>query len=601
MRVLIDHGRGMTFLASDGVQPSNEGRGYVLRRVIRRAIQHADRIGLYPNREAGPLTDLHALVVDMFGPQHPALVEQRSVVADLLRAEEERFLRSLDAGSALLDGILADTPAGGVVAGDAAFQLHDTHGFPVELTEELAGERGFSTDRARFDELMREQRERARAAAGSSSQPTEQAAAFVRSGAASSFVGFDALELETRITALEPIKDDDHGQRVLLKLDRTPFYAEGGGQVADAGDIVGPTGIAVVDAVLRFDSDQVIVATVDGTIAVGETVTARVYPEHRLPTQANHTATHLLHAALRDVLGDHVRQAGSLVDPDRLRFDFSHTSGMSADQLAEVERIANEHVAAGEPVAWEEVDIDTARERGATMLFGEKYGDRVRMVSVGDGSWSLELCGGTHVSNTAQIRQVLLVGESSVGSNTRRLEALTGEGAVRWLRDRADAADAAARTLGVDIERLADRAQELQQANRRLEKELSALRSGGALEAALAARVDSGPFAVVAYRDDSLGSDELLDLADRLKGKLGSGAVVILGSAADGDKVSLLVSAADDAVKAGAHAGNIVKAVAGIVGGGGGGRPNMARAGGKDASKLDEALIAGRDEVAKLA
>ncbi len=601
MRVLIDHGRGMTFLASDGVQPSNEGRGYVLRRVIRRAIQHADRIGLYPNREAGPLTDLHALVVDMFGPQHPALVEQRSFVADLLRAEEERFLRSLDTGTKLLEGVLAETPAGGVVAGDAAFQLHDTHGFPVELTEELAGERGFTVDRGRFDELMQQQRERARAAGGSGTLPTEQAATFVRSAPAGEFVGYDSLEVETRIAALEPITGDEAGQRVLIKLEQTPFYAEGGGQVADAGDVVGPHGIAVVEAVMRFDGDQVIVATVDGVLATGDAVAAKVYPEHRLPTQSNHTATHLLHKALQDVLGDHVRQAGSLVEPGRLRFDFSHTSGMTAEEIAQVERIANERVAAAEPVTWEEVDIDTARERGATMLFGEKYGDVVRMVGVGDGSWSLELCGGTHVENTGQIGTVLVLGESSIGSNTRRIEALTGEGAISWLRERADAADAAARTLGVDIDRLQERADELQKANRRLEKELSALRSGGALDAALAERVDAGPFAVVAYRDDSLGGDELLDLADRLKGKLGSGAVVILGAADGTDKVSLLVSAADDAVKAGAHAGNIVKAVAGIVGGGGGGRPNMARAGGKDASRLDEALAAGRDEVAKLA
>jgi alanyl-tRNA synthetase len=600
MRVLVDHGRGMTFLASDGVQPSNEGRGYVLRRIIRRAIQHADRIGMYPDRAAGLLAELHALVIEGFGGHHAELAEERTFVAELLRAEEERFLRSLDAGSALLEGVLAETAAGGTVAGETAFLLHDTHGFPVELTEEIAGERGFTVDRAGFDALMRAQRERARAAAGSSSHPTEQAAAFVRSAPASEFVGFDDLTVATTITALEPVRDDAAGQRVLLKLERSPFYAEGGGQVADAGAITGPGGRATIESVLRFDTDQVIVATLDGTLAVGDEVAAAVDAAQRTATQSNHTATHLLHAALRDVLGDHVRQAGSLVEPGRLRFDFSHPSGMTAEQLERVEQVANLYVARAEPVTWEELDIEAARERGATMLFGEKYGDRVRMVSVGGGEWSLELCGGTHVSNTAEIRQVLLLGESSVGASTRRIEALTGDGAVRWLRERAEAADAAARTLGVDIDRLAERAGELQRANRRLEKELSALRSGGALDAALASRVDTGPFAVVTYRDDSLGGDELLDLADRLKGKLGSGAVVILGSAEGGSKVTLVVSAADEAVKAGAHAGNIVKVVAGIVGGGGGGRPNMARAGGKDASKLDEALAAGRDEVTRL-
>ena len=600
MRVLVDHGRGMTFLASDGVQPSNEGRGYVLRRIIRRAIQHADRIGMYDSREPGVLAELQAIVIDQFGADHPALVQQCAHVGDLLAAEEERFLRTLDKGSAMLEGELAQIDAGGVVAGDVAFQLHDTYGFPVELTEELAGERGLTVDRARFDDLMLEQRERARAAAGSGSLPTEQAAAFVRSAPGSVFVGYDEVEVETMVTAIEPVAGDDDG-RVLLKLGRSPFYAEGGGQVADDGTITGEHGRATVETVMRFDGDQVVVATLDGTLTTGDAVTAQVDPHHRLPTQANHTATHLLHAALRDVLGDHVRQAGSLVEPGRLRFDFSHTASMTPEEIAAVERIANAHVAAAEPVAWEEVDIETARERGATMLFGEKYGDVVRMVSVGDGSWSLELCGGTHVSNTGQIGTVLVLGESSVGSNTRRIEALTGEGAVRYLRDRAHAADQAARTLGVEIPRLPERVEELQRTARRLEKELSALRSGGALDAALAARVDTGPFSVVAYRDDSLGGDELLDLADRLKGKLGSGAVVILGSADSEGKVSLLVSAADEAVKAGAHAGTIVKAVAGVVGGGGGGRPNMARAGGKDASRLDEALVVGRDTVANLA
>ncbi|MCW2924106.1 MAG: alanyl-tRNA synthetase [Thermoleophilia bacterium] len=600
MRVLIDHGRGMSFLASDGVQPSNEGRGYVLRRVIRRAIQHADRIGLYPQRQVGPLRELHALVVDTFGAGHPALVEQRAFVADLLEAEEERFLRTLDAGSALLDGVFAETAPGAPVAGDAAFQLHDTHGFPVELTEELAAERGHGVNRARFDELMTQQRERARAAAGSGSLPTEQAAAFVRTAPASEFRGYDELELDTRVTAIEPVRGDEAG-RVLVKLAQTPFYAEGGGQVGDAGSVTGPRGRATVDAVLRFDGDQVLLATLDGQLDADEEVVAAVDVAERAPTQANHTATHLLHAALRDVLGDHVAQRGSLVEPGRLRFDFSHPSALTAEQLAEVERIANEHVAAAEAVSWEEVPIDAARERGATMLFGEKYGDVVRMVSVGDGAWSLELCGGTHVANTGQIGTVLLLGESSVGSGTRRVEALTGSGAMRWLRTRAEAADQAARALGVDVERLPERALELQRSTRALERELSSLRSGGALDAALGAREETGPFSVVAWRDDSLGGDELLDLADRLRGKLGSGAVVILGAAEGADKVTLLVSASEDAVKAGAHAGNIVKAVAGIVGGGGGGRPNMARAGGKDASRLDEALAAGRAEVAKLA
>ena len=447
---------------------------------------------------------------------------------------------------------------------------------------------------------MHEQRERARAAAGSGSLPTEQAAKFVRDAARSEFVGFDELAVETTITALQPVDGDDAG-RVLLKLERTPFYAEGGGQVADAGTITGARGRATIEAVLRFETDQVVVAVIDGVLEAGEAVRAEVDRNERLATEANHTATHLLHAALRDVLGDHVRQAGSLVEPSRLRFDFAHNAAVTPEELAQVEAIVTRHIAAGEAVAWEELPIDVARERGATMLFGEKYGDVVRMVSVGDGAWSKELCGGTHVDNTARIRQVLVTNESSVGGGTRRIEALTGDGAARWLRERAEAAVLTSRVLGVDVDRIAARADELQKTTRRLERELSALRSGGAVDAALQARVDAGPFAVVAHRDDALDGDELLELADKVKGKLGDHAVVILGAATSDGKVALVVSVAPGAVTAGAHAGNIVKQVAGMVGGGGGGRPNMARAGGKDASKLDEALVAGRELVESLA
>jgi alanyl-tRNA synthetase len=593
IKVLIDHGRGMSFLASDGVAPSNEGRGYVLRRVIRRAIQHADRIGMYPERTPGLLRELHARVVEAFSDHYPELATHRATVADLLHAEEERFLRTLDNGQALFAGEIAQLGDAKTFPGDIAFQLHDTFGFPIELTDELAGEAGKQVDRARFDELMHEQRERARAAAGGSSLPTEQAAKLVRSVERSAFVGYDELSVDTTITAFEHVDGGD-GDRVLIKLARTPFYAEGGGQVADAGTITGARGRATIEAVLRFETDQVIVAALDGELEVGEAVRAEVDGTERAATESNHTATHLLHSALRDVLGDHVQQKGSLVEPSRLRFDFSHTGAMTPEEIAQVEQIVARHIASGETVAWEELPIDEARERGATALFGEKYGDVVRMVSVGDGTWSLELCGGTHVDNTARIRQVLVTHESSVGGGTRRIEALTGDGAIQWLRERADAAVAASRVLGVDVDRIAERADELQRTSRRLEKELSAARSGGALEAALQARVEVGPFAVVAHRDDSLSGDELLDLADKVKGKLGANGVVILGAATADGKVALVVSAAEAAVGDGAHAGNIIREVATIVGGGGGGRPNMARAGGKDAAKLDDALAAGR-------
>ncbi|MBC7461668.1 MAG: alanine--tRNA ligase [Thermoleophilia bacterium] len=602
MRVLVDHGRGMSFLASDGVTTSNEGRGYVLRRIIRRAIQHADRIGIYgADREGGVLAELHARVVDSFGDQYPQLVEHREAVAAIINAEEERFLRTLDKGLASFTQTIAALPVGAAFPGDEAFQLHDTYGFPVELTEELVGEAGRSLDKARFDTLMQEQRERARAASGGGSLPTEQAAKLVQSVAKTEFVGFDELSIETHVVAVEPVKGGD-GSRVIIKLERSPFYAEGGGQVSDAGTITGPQGRATIEAVLKFETDQVVLADLDGTLAVGDPVVAAVDADERHATERNHTATHLLHAALQQVLGDHVAQKGSLVEPSRLRFDFSHPSAMTPDELAAVEAIIIDHVAAGEPVDWREVDIDAAREAGATMLFGEKYGDVVRMVSVGDGSWSRELCGGSHVTNTAQIRGVLVTHESSVGGGTRRIEALTGDGAARWLHERADAAVAAAQVLGVtEFDELPSKVDELKRSVARLERELSALRSGGALDDALAARVDAGPFVVVAHRDDSLTGDELLDLADRLKNKLGGGSVVLLGAALEDGKVALIVSVGDEAIAAGAHAGNLIKQVAGVVGGGGGGRPNMARAGGKDPRKLDEALAAGRAAVEQLA
>ncbi|MCW2950660.1 MAG: alanyl-tRNA synthetase, partial [Thermoleophilia bacterium] len=586
MLVLVDHGRGMTFLASDGVTPSNEGRGYVLRRIIRRAIQHADRIGMYgADRKPGLLAQLQDKVIEQFADHYSELAEHRDAVAAILTAEEERFLRTLDKGLASFTATVESLPPGAAFPGDVAFQLHDTDGFPVELTEELVGEHGRTLDRARFDQLMHEQRERARAAAGGGSLPTEQAAKLAQSAAKSLFVGFDELTTETHITAVAPVAGGD-GDRMLLKLERSPFYAEGGGQVADAGTITGPSGRATIEAVLKFESDQVVLAHVDGSLSVGDPVVAAVDADERHATERNHTATHLLHAALQQVLGDHVAQKGSLVEPSRLRFDFSHPAAVTAEELAAVEAIVTDHVAAGEPVDWREVPIDTARAAGATMLFGEKYGDVVRMVSVGDGSWSRELCGGTHVRNTAQVRGVLVTHESSVGGGTRRIEALTGDGAARWLRERAEAAVATANVLGVtDVEQLPDKVEELKRSVTRLERELSALRSGGALEYALATRSDAGPFAVIAYRDDALTGDELLDLADRLKNKLGDGAVVLLGAALDDGKVALVASVGGGAIKAGAHAGNLVKSMSVLVGGGGGGRPNMARAGGKDPAK----------------
>jgi alanyl-tRNA synthetase len=396
------------------------------------------------------------------------------------------------------------------------------------------------------------------------------------------------LQNETTVTALQQLDDE----RYLVKLAQSPFYAEGGGQVGDQGKFESETGHAAVQAVMRYDNDQVIVASIDGTINVGDTVKTEVDWLLRSATEANHTATHLLHKALRDRLGDHVHQAGSLVAPDRLRFDFTHQQGLTAEDLIEIESVVNDQIAKGATVGWQELDIEEARKAGAMMLFGEKYGDRVRMVDVGNG-WSRELCGGTHVHSTGQIQLMKITSETSVGAGVRRIEAVTGVGAIVWLTSRADAAEAAAVAASTSIERLAEKVEDLVATNRVLEREITKLRSGSVLDDALASAVEVEGFKVVAFRADALDGDELLDLSDRIKGKLGS-AAVLLGSGSGDDSVQLVANLTEDAVRAGLKAGDVIGKVAKMVGGGGGGRPNMARAGGKDPSKLDEALDAGR-------
>jgi alanyl-tRNA synthetase len=587
LRILADHGRSMTFLASDGVAPSNEGRGYVLRRVVRRAVLQADRIGLVNAVDGSVLEQLTGQVVAAFGDQYPELVEQRKTVVALLAAEEERFLQTLASGSALFNGIVEHAKSTGTTAvpGADAFKLHDTYGFPVELTEELAVEAGLTIDRDEFDRLMQEQRERARAAAGGGDIPADVVAAFARSHVKTEFIGYSTMEVTTKVAASQAL--DDGVQ--LIKLQQSPFYAQGGGQVSDTGTLDGPSGRGRVTDVVRFEDDQVLVVEVDGSLGTGDDVTARVDPTHRLPTQLNHTATHLLHRALRDRLGDHVRQAGSLVAPDRLRFDFAHATALTADELDDVERAVNAHIALGEPVNWSEISIDEARERGAMMLFGEKYGDRVRFVEVGDG-YSRELCGGTHVNNTSRIQLFVVTGESSVGADARRIEAVTGDRAIQLLRERARAAEAAASELNVPVEQLAEKAAELAKRARVLERELSSARSGSSLEEALGAVEEIDGVSFVVFRDDALTGDELLELSDRLRGKVAG----MLLASANGDKVSLVASMDDCGLERGGHAGDLIKRIAPVVGGGGGGRPNMARAGGRDVAKLDDALAEGR-------
>jgi len=564
-RVLADHGRAMTFLAADGVAPSNEGRGYVMRRVVRRCIQHGSRIGL----ESPFLAPLAEVVVQLLGPAYPDLVEHAREIREILSAEEERFALTLTTGMRLFDEVLERSPDG--ISGDDAFRLHDTYGFPLELTRELALEHGLPVDEDGFGELMARQRDRSRTG---KADELQRAAAFAReAGFSTVFVGFEKTEVLTQIGALESVGDG----RFLAKLRESPFYPEGGGQVSDQGVIESEAGSrADLAAAFRLGDDQVLLFEGEG-FAAGDRVAASVSWPVRFPTMANHTATHLLHEALRQVLGEHVKQAGSAVRPDKLRFDFSHGTPLGEEQRELVESLVNERIFENHPVRTFVTPIDEARRLGAMMLFGEKYGEVVRVVEV-EGV-SRELCGGTHVSTTAEIGAFKILSESSVGSATRRIEAVTSGAAASYLFER----EREAGRLRAELE--AER-----KAWGRLERQLRA-GAGQADEIVsrlVADAVDVAGVRIVTGDVGEMDADALLDLSDRVRQKA-EPATVVLGAQTDG-RVNLVANFSQAAVERGANASEVVKAAASVVGGGGGGRPTMARAGGKDPKRLADAL-----------
>ncbi|MGI9117596.1 MAG: alanine--tRNA ligase, partial [Gaiellales bacterium] len=544
LRVLADHGRAMTFLAADGVLPANESRGYILRRVIRRAVSHGHRLGI----QGVFLERLADLVIAQLGDVYPELVQNRDEVVRILGGEEERFLRTLETGTTLLEERIARVRAdnGTEIPAQDAFLLHDTYGFPFELTQELAAEQDLSVDEAGFAELMEAQRARARSAAGKGGGvDMDRLAAFAReAGFATTFLGYDELDVRTRIGALVDLGEG----RFAVKLRESPFYPEGGGQVSDAGHIESDTGRAAVVEVIRFDGDQTLVVALEhGELVVNQDVRAIVDATRRRPTQANHTGTHVLHRALQEVLGDHVRQKGSSVRPDKLRFDFSHEQPLTADELARVEDIANRVVVESHRVFTFETSQDEARALGAMMLFGEKYGDVVRVVEIE--GFSRELCGGTHVASTAEIGPLRIVSESSVGQGVRRIEAVTSGVAIDLLRQRERAADEAARALKVGADRLPEAVRGLQEKVRELEKQLKAgggSAGGAAVDGLAAGAEDRGGVKVVAAGVGEIAPDALLELADHLRGALGPSAVRLIGEG--GGKVSLVCAATPEAV-----------------------------------------------------
>jgi alanyl-tRNA synthetase len=585
LRILADHTRGMSFLIADGVVPSNEDRGYVLRRIMRRAIVQGRRIGIDP----GFLPRFSGVVREVMGSAYPELHEHADGVDMWLAREEEAFGQTLEQGTRMLDELIArakDTGAEGIGAEDA-FRLHATFGFPFDLTLELAAEHGVGVDQIGFEREMDIHRERARGEQRTSKDTVrDQALALAERAGTTEFTGYETLDQATQLSGVQ-----SNGQ-VLAKLVESPFYATGGGQIADTGTVEGESGSARVVDVVRIGADQALVLEPQtGELRDGERVVARVDRATRLATQANHTATHLLHAALRERLGTHVRQAGSYVGPDKLRFDFTHGSPLSEEDRRWVEDRVNGHVLANEPVRALTTTLDEARALGAMALFGEKYGDVVRMVEVGDGSWSRELCGGTHVRSTAEIGVFKLTAETSSAANVRRIEAVTGPVAVGLLRRRDHELEAAAALLRTSPEGLADVIAKREAERKALEKQL---REGASTDIDVEPVDIAGVQAVFAQVEAD--AKALPDIADRLRGKLGDPAVVVLGAAGDG-KVALLVSASPGAVERGIKAGAVVKAAAAMVGGGGGGRDTMAQAGGRDPAKLPDALATARAEV----
>jgi alanyl-tRNA synthetase len=619
LRILADHSRAMTFLVADGVVPSNEERGYVLRRVMRRAIQQARTLQMEP----GFLVRYAEVVRELMGGIYPELSEQRESVDKWLSSEEESFGRTLEQGLGTLRLQIDQAREQGhdAIGAEEAFRLHDTFGFPFELTRELLAEQGLSVDEGAFEDLMEGQRRRARAAAGSAAGEGD-GRALARSFAeqARSPTRFTGYETERQLTTVAAITAEN-GQ-VLIKLADSPFYAAGGGQISDAGTIECERGDcrASVREVYRLGEDQVLSVVVErGELAPSEPVLARVDHAARHATRCNHTATHLLHAALRAHLGSHVRQAGSYVGPDKLRFDFTHGGALSGEELKDVEDQVNEWIAGADPVHPITTTLEEAKRLGAMALFGEKYGDVVRMVEIGEGEYSRELCGGTHVANTAEIGVFKITRETSSAANVRRLEALTGPAASRLLRERDRTVEVIAATLRTEPEQVAA-------VTARREGDLRAIEKATGVSAAqvptrlseLAAQGGPGSsldLATGVNVDDLLQGVERLDgvpllvaqvgvadakampeLADRLKGRLGGDGVIVLG-AAIGERPALLVSVAPSVVERGVKAGAIVKRAAEVVGGGGGGRDTMAQAGGRDPAKLGEALAAARAAV----
>ena len=598
IRVVAEHGRSVTFLIADGVVPGNEGRGYVLRRVIRRAIRYARRIGI----EGNFLGEIADATIDKMGKVYHELVNNRDFILTVLRLEEERFQQAYQNGYNMLSEALegVDTLDGGT-----AFRLWDTYGFPLEMTQEIASEQGVTVDTEGFGREMEAQRQRGRASAQFGEERAKIRQYESLGVGATQFLGYEQISASSPAVGL--IADDEvsseatAGQSVEVVLVQTPFYAEGGGQIGDAGTLTGPDGSIEVhdtqavmpDVIMHFGKVS------EGTVRLGDTVEANVDPMRREDTARNHTATHMLHAALREVLGPHVRQAGSLVAPDRLRFDFSHVQPVTDNELWQVQHLVNEKIRQNSGVHRDEDTYSSAIQRGALAFFGDRYGERVRLIEIANGdTFSFEVCGGTHVHHTGEVGSVYILGESSIGAGMRRLEAVSGRAAERLVWERFNREDGLAGMLNTTPPELGNAVQRIQDENDDLRRQLATLERQNSLQAAeilLDSKQDINGVSVLSARTEASNADSMREISDWLRDKMGSG-IVVLGAVIN-DRPTISVGITRDLVDGGADARDYARDLGRIIGGGGGGRPDMAQAGGRNADKLDEAIAGAADIV----
>ncbi len=595
IRVITDHIRSVTFMISDGIMPSNEGRGYVLRRLLRRACRHGRLLGIHK----GFLPELAETVIEGSKDGYPELEEKKEFILKVITKEEEQFNKTIDQGLGILSDMIADMESKGekTLNGEEAFRLYDTYGFPLDLTKEILEEKELGVDEEGFHACMEVQRKKARDAREVTNYMGADVTVYesIDPGVTSTFVGYDNLTCDSDVTVLtteEEIVDAlSEGQKGTIFVNETPFYATSGGQEADTGYIRTAEGEFKVEDTVKLLGGKIghIGEMTKGMIKTGDKVTLEVDAKKRALSARNHSATHLLQKALRTVLGTHVEQAGSSVNEDRLRFDFTHFSAMTPEELQKVEDIVNEQISRGLDVIVKNMPIEEAKKTGAQALFGEKYGDIVRVVNMS--GFSIEFCGGTHVKNTSEIMAFKIISESGVAAGVRRIEALTSDGLMKYYAQIEEKLKNAAHLLKATPDNLADKITHMIAENKSLHSEVESLKNKMAQDAA-GAVLDQVKkvkgIKLLAAQLDGVDMNGLRDLGDQFKAKLGEG-VVVLASGNDG-KVSLMATATDGAMKQGAHAGNLVKAIAGCVGGGGGGRPNMAQAGGKNPAGIPDAL-----------